>query len=216
VKIPFTVEQFFDIFGTYNHAIWPSQVVAYVIGLVAVGLALREGKSSVRIVPLILALFWIWMGVFYHMAYFSRINPLARIFGLFYVLQGLLFVFTGTIQGKLSFRFKIEPFPLVGACFILYAMVVYPLLGLGFGHSYPKAPMFGVAPCPTTIFTFGLLLWTTRPVPAYLLIIPLAWSLIGMSAAVNLGVPQDYGLVVAGILGTVLILIRNRNLKDPI
>jgi hypothetical protein len=31
-----------------------------------------------------------------------------------------------------------------------------------------------------------------------------------MSAAVNLRVPQDYGLVIAGILGSVLILIRNR------
>jgi len=83
VKIPFTVEQFFDIFGTYNHAIWPAQILAYLIGLVAVGLALREGKSSGRIVVLILALFWIWMGIFYHMDYFSLMNPLARIFGLF-------------------------------------------------------------------------------------------------------------------------------------
>jgi hypothetical protein len=29
MTIPFTVEQFFDIFGTYNTAIWPAQVVAY-------------------------------------------------------------------------------------------------------------------------------------------------------------------------------------------
>jgi len=29
LKIPFTVEQFFDVFGTYNTAIWPMQVVAY-------------------------------------------------------------------------------------------------------------------------------------------------------------------------------------------
>ena len=156
------------------------------------------------------------MGVFYHMVHFSRINPLASIFGILYVLQGFLFVFVGPIRDKLSFRFRLEPLPLVGACFILYAMVIYPLLGLGFGHSYPKAPMFGVAPCPTTIFTFGLLLWTTRPIPFYLLIIPLVWSLIGMSAAVNLGVPQDYGLVIAGVSGPVLILIQNRRIKGSI
>ena len=73
--------------------------------------------------------------------------------------------------------------------------------------------MFGVAPCPTTIFTFGILLWATKSVPAYLLVIPLLWSIVGMSAAVNLRVPQDYGLVVAGVLGTVLILIQNRRVK---
>ena len=73
--------------------------------------------------------------------------------------------------------------------------------------------MFGVAPCPTTIFTFGILLWAVKSVPAYLLIIPLIWSIVGMSAAVNLRVPQDYGLVVAGVLGTALILIQNRKVK---
>jgi hypothetical protein len=75
--------------------------------------------------------------------------------------------------------------------------------------------MFGVAPCPTTIFTFGILLWATKPVPAYLLIIPLLWSFFGIIAAVNWRVYQDYGLVVAGVLGTILILIRNRKAKEP-
>jgi hypothetical protein len=216
MKIPFTVEQFFDIFGTYNTAIWPSQVVAYIFGIIVLGLALRENKLSSRIVSGILALFWIWMGVFYHMTYFSMINPVARIFGVFYVLQGVLFLLVGAILGRLSFRFNYKPLPLLGVCFILYAMVIYPLLGLAFGHSYPKVPLFGVAPCPTTIFTFGILLWATKPVPGYLFVIPFLWSLIGMSAAVNLRVPQDYGLVVAGVLGTILILIQNHKAKRPV
>jgi hypothetical protein len=213
MKIPFTVEQFFDIFGTYNAAIWPAQVVAYTFGLIALGLGLRGNKLFPRIISGILALFWIWMGVFYHIGYFSVINPAARIFGLFYVLQGVLFFLIGTIRGRVSFRFNFRPVPILGVGFILYAMVIYPLLGLDFGHSYPKAPLFGVAPCPTTIFTFGILLWATKSVPVYLLIIPFLWSIIGMSAALNLRVPQDYGLVVAGVLGTALILIQNRKAK---
>ena len=216
MKIPFTVEQFFDIFGNYNTAIWPAQFVAYIFGIIALGLALRENKLSSRIISGILALFWIWMGVFYHMAYFSLINPVAPIFGLFYILQGVLFLLLGTILGRLSFRFNYKPLPVLGVCFILYATVIYPLLGLGFGHSYPKAPLFGVAPCPTTIFTFGILLWATKPVPAYLLVIPFLWSIVGMSAAVSLWVPQDYGLVVAGVLGTALILIQDRKAKRPV
>jgi hypothetical protein len=213
MEIPFTVEQFFDVFGTYNAAIWPIQVLAYVLGIVALALAIREGKLSARIVSGILSFFWIWMGVFYHILYFRDINPSAWIFGIFYLLQGLLFLLAGTIFGRLAFRFNLAPFPIIGGCFILYAMVFYPLLGVTFGHSYPRAPMFGVAPCPTTIFTFGILLLATKPVPAYLLVIPLLWSFLGMSAAVNLRVPQDYGLVVAGVLGTALILIQNRKTK---
>ena len=213
MRIPFTVEQFFDIFGTYNTAIWPAQVLAYVLGIVALALAFRESQLSTRIVSGILALFWTWMGIFYHIVHFSVINPAAWIFGIAFVLQGLLFLLVGTIFRRPAFRFTLKPLPIVGACFILYATVIYPLLGIGFGHSYPRSPMFGVAPCPTTIFTFGVLLWASKPVPAYLLVIPLLWSIVGMSAAVNLRVPQDYGLVVAGVLGTVLILIQNRQAK---
>jgi hypothetical protein len=213
MQIPFTIEQFFAIFGSYNKAIWPSQIGAYILGIFILALALRENELSSRIIPGILALFWIWMGIFYHIVQFSVINPAAWIFGIVYILQGLLFLLIGTIHGRLSFRFLLKPLPIIGGCFILYAMVVYPLLGLSFGHSYPRAPMFGVAPCPTTIFTFGILLWATKSVPAFLLVIPLLWSVVGMSAAVNLRVPQDYGLVVAGVLGTALILIGNRRAK---
>jgi hypothetical protein len=216
MTIPFTVEQFFNIFGTYNTAIWPAQVVAYIFGIIALGLALRENKLSSRIISGILALFWIWMGVFYHIVHFSVINPAARVFGFFYVLQGVLFLLIGTILGRLSFRFKYKPLPILGVCFILYGMVIYPLLGAAFGHLYPKAPLFGVAPCPTTIFTFGILLWSTKSVPAYLLLIPFLWSIVGMSAALNLRVPQDYGLLVAGVLGTTLILIQNHKARKPV
>ncbi|PKN65800.1 MAG: hypothetical protein CVU54_18550 [Deltaproteobacteria bacterium HGW-Deltaproteobacteria-12] len=214
MKIPFTVEQFFDIFGTYNTAIWPVQILAYILGVVVLILAFRDSNLSARVISGILALFWIWMGTFYHIMHFSAINSAAWIFGIFYILQGLLFIILGVIFGKLAFRFTLKPLSIIGACFILYAMVIYPLLGISFGHNYPRAPMFGVAPCPTTIFTLGILLWTTKSVPGYLLVIPFLWSIIGMSAAVNLRVPQDYGLVVAGILGTALILIQNRKAKS--
>ncbi len=49
--------------------------------------------------------------------------------------------------------------------------------------------------------------------PAYLLIIPALWALIGLSAAINLRVPQDYGLAIAGVLGTVLILLDKHKAK---
>ncbi len=210
MTIPFTVEQFFAVFRNYNEAIWPAQIIAYILGIAALVLAVRKVNLADRIISAILAIFWVWMGIFYHILHFSVINPAAWVFGIVFILQGLLFLAAGTFLGKLSFRFTAEPLPIIGALFILYAMVIYPVLGIIFGHLYPAAPMFGVAPCPTTIFTIGILLWTVKKVPGYLLVIPFLWSLIGMSAAINLRVPQDYGLVVAVVIGTVLILVRNR------
>jgi hypothetical protein len=94
-------------------------------------------------------------------------------------------------------------------------MAVYSIIGMTFGHNYPSAPIFRVAPCPATIFTCGILLWATSKVPFYLLIVPLLWSIVGMSAAISLKAPQHYGLVYAGVLGTVLIIIQNRMGKKP-
>jgi hypothetical protein len=156
------------------------------------------------------------MGVFYHIVHFSKINPSANLFGVVFILQGLVFVLTGSIRNSLSFRSGLDLHSVIGWCFILYAMIIYPLIGSASGHSYPEAPVFGVAPCPATIFTFGVLLWARRHVPIYLLLIPFLWSLVGFSAALNLGVSQDYGLGVAGILGTILIIWRNRILKKEV
>lgn len=213
MDIPFTTDQFFDVFEAYNTAIWPAQVAAYVLGVMAIFLAWREGARRSRIVAGILALFWVWMGVVYHVLHFTRINPAAWIFAAFFVLEGLVLFLAGAVFAKLRFRFTMKPIPMVGAGFLLYALVVYPLLGWWFGHEYPRTPVFGVAPCPATIFTFGLLLWACRPVPWHVVVIPFLWSLLGVSAALQLGVPEDYGLGIAGVVGTVLVGVRNRQLR---
>ena len=88
---------------------------------------------------------------------------------------------------------------------IIYSGIVYPVLGMALGHGWPRAPMFGVAPCPTAIFTFGLLMLSARPLPIWLLCIPLAWAGIGSTAAVLLGVREDLGLLVSGLLAASLL-----------
>jgi hypothetical protein len=89
--------------------------------------------------------------------------------------------------------------------------VAYPLVARSFGHIYPAAPTFGL-PCPTTIATLGLLLWLVPPVPLPLVVVPLIWSAVGTSAAVRLGVREDFGLGLAGVL-TLMVLLTTRRLS---
>ena len=70
--------------------------------------------------------------------------------------------------------------------------------------------MFGVAPCPVTIFTFGLLLMTTGPISYWLLVIPFIWSLIGGSAAILLDIRQDWLLLVSGFIAVPVIVAGKR------
>ncbi len=214
MKLPFTVEEFSRVFESYNTAIWPAQIAAYGLGVLAVVLALRGGASRSRAVSGILAAFWIWMGIAYHIVFFASINPPARLFGAFFVLQGILFAIVGCFGQRLRFDAPTRRSRLVGLIMVAYAMVIYPLIGQLLWHPYPKAPVFGVAPCPTTIFTFGLMLWASGPVPIYLLVVPLLWSAVGTTAAIGLQVPQDYGLGIAALLGAAMIVMNNRRRKS--
>lgn len=207
MSLPFTTEQFFQVFASYNTAIWPAQILAYLVALVALALSLRRSRWGGRIVSGILGALWIWVGVVYHIIYFRAVNPAAVGFGVFFVLQGLLFLLAGSVRGKLGFALTARPAPILGAILIFYAMVGYPLLSSALGHSYPATPTFGVTPCPTTIFTFGLLLWAIPAMPRYLLVIPFIWAIVGTSAAVQLDVPADYGLAIAAIVAVLVTVL---------
>jgi len=69
-------------------------------------------------------------------------------------------------------------------------------------------PAFGVAPCPTTIFTIGILLTGSWRVVRWLLILPGLWAAVGGSAAILLGVPQDFGLLASLALLILLAVAR--------
>ena len=188
------------------------QVIVYFLGIAGLILAIKKNRYSDRVIAAILSFFWLWMGIVYHLMFFSDINKVARVFGMLFIAQGVLFLAAGVITTRISFRFKSNVYSFVGIIFILYAMIVYPIIGYLLGHGYPRSPGFGIAPCPTTIFTLGLLLWTDKRVPKYLLFIPLIWSLIGFYAAIALSIKEDIGLLIAGLAGTLLVLIREKKI----
>jgi Family of unknown function (DUF6064) len=209
--LPFTLEQFFNVFTTYNSAIWPAQIVAYVLGVIVVFALLGPGRTSDRLVSAILGLMWLWTGALYHGVFFSSINKVAFGFGVLFMVQGAALVYAGVVLDRLRFAINYGFQAVIGAGFILYASLVYPLISVVTGHSWPDLPMFGVAPCPVTIFTFGLLLMTTRRFSHWLLLIPFIWSLIGGSAAILLDVRQDWLLLVSGLIAVPIIVIRERH-----
>lgn len=190
------------------------QIVAYILGLVAIFFSTWRFQKYDRLISGILAFFWVWIGLVYHYRYFSEINSAAGLFGGLFVLQGLLFFYFGVMRNRLSFAFTRDVYSVTGAIFILYAIAVYPVLSRMLGNAWPETPAFGLTPCPAVIFTFGLLLAADRQFPKWIIVIPLLWSLIGFSAAVNLGMIADYGLVAAGIIGSVMIFLKKPKYKE--
>ena len=210
--MPFSSEQFLQVFTEYNRGVWPSQLFLNSAALVAVCYAAAGRARSGKVVPLILAALWLWAGVVYHMTFFAAVNKAAYIFGAAFILQALLLVGAGLRGHALSFRFKADACGFAGAVIVAYSLVAYPVLGYFLGHEYPASPTFG-APCPVTIYTFGVLLWAEGRVPARLLLVPLAWSLVGGSAAFELGMAEDFGMTIAAAACAILIASRNRKLR---
>jgi hypothetical protein len=208
----FTVEQFLNVFERYNEALWPMQIVAYALGIALVVLALTRWKRASAIIFGVLSLMWAGMAIGYMWMYFADINKAAYLFGVIFLAQAVLLLVAAVKERGASYGRGRDARTWVGLALIAYAMIAYPLLGMAFGHSYPQAPMFGLVPCPTTIFTFGMLLLAARP-KRLLLWLPLVWSLIGFFAAIKFGIREDIGLLVAGVVTTVIV-VRAKPARD--
>jgi hypothetical protein len=209
--LPFTPEQVLGVFVNYNHAIWPIQIAAYVLGALSIASLFRRTRAADRVITGVLAAMWLWTGVAYHALSFSAINNAAYIFAALFIIQGCYLVYAGVYRDQIRFGLRPILATGVGISLVAYAAIAYPLIGLATGHRYPEMPMFGVTPCPVTIFTFGMLLLTMHPVPSWLFVVPFVWSLIGGSAAVLLNVPQDWLLLVSGFISSLLMFFRDRH-----
>jgi hypothetical protein len=204
MNLPFSIDQFLAVFQQYNTAVFPSQWVLLGLAAFAVVASVKGADGGSRAASGVLALCWIWMGVVYHWFFFRSINPAASIFAAAFVAQGLLIAWIGVARSQLVFEPKVDTAGVLGAVVIVYALIAYPVIGYLLGHRYPFAPTFGV-PCPTTIFTFGMLLLTKPPRSRVLIIVPAAWAVLGVIAATQLGMWEDLGLVVAAIVATVIV-----------
>jgi hypothetical protein len=196
--MPFSQDAFFDLFAEYNETIWPLHIFVFIAGLICVLAVLRPSKTSMMAICILLAAIWLINGVGYHLLHFYRINPAANLFGALFVFEALVLASTPLFAPGLRFSFEKDFKSVIAFTLIVFAVVLYPALSYLAGHNYPRMPVFGVAPCPTVIFTIGILLtggdWRTVRL---LMIAPVIWALVGGSAAFLLGVTQDFTLFAA-------------------
>ena len=205
MKTPFTSEEFFKVIENYNTFFFPLQLVFIVLTLIALWFIAKKIKQQRRLVHVILAFFWIWMGIAYHWIFFSSINPAAYGFAILFVVQGLFFFVSGfSKRNKWDYQLEKGTRSTLALVLIAFAIVIYPLIGYLIGEPVAEVPSMGL-PCPTTIFTFGVLIARKGRFPFYLLVIPLLWSLIGFTAALKFGVYQDIFLPVSAIMALVFL-----------
>jgi Family of unknown function (DUF6064) len=104
MNLPFTVDQFYAVFAQYNHAVWPAQLVLLAMALVAAALVVWPRAYSGIAVSAILSVLWAWLGVAYHLVFFSRINRLAFVFAAISILGSFAFLWWGVVRRRVRFE----------------------------------------------------------------------------------------------------------------
>ncbi len=208
MTMPFTLEQFLGMIEGYNEAFWPLQVLMYALGLGAVILAVRQPAGAGKAVSLVLAFLWLWVGAVFYPFHFAKLSALGYVFAAMFVLQGALFLTAVRSGPGLTFAAESSSSRWLGWLLVAYALLGYPTVEYLLGRGYPSVLLVGMAPCPTAILTLGILLWSGKRVPRQLAVIPVLHALSGV-LPVYLGLVEDVGLVVAGVVFAVVMLRRS-------
>ena len=207
MRLPFTREQFFSIFENYNTAVFPMQILLSLIGCAIIMLIF---KRQSKFAGYLLGCVWIWTGIAYHIMFFSRINKAAFIFGTTFIVQGILFIILA-YRNQFLFVYRKDTVTRISSFFILFGLILYPIVGYILEQSPVLVISFGL-PCPTTIFTCGLLGLHAGKIKIRYLIIPLVWSFIGLFAAILMGVYQDVLMPIAALF-TLIICYKSKEGK---
>ena len=196
MTLPFTADQFFDLFGAYNRALWPAALVLWLYALAGAVVLARHSHNNGRWIAAMLAVQWTWAGLVYHAIFFTSINPAAWLFSAAFAAEAVLFIQMGVLRNRLEFSSVGSARHFFAWMLIGYALL-YPVLGQADALVFPRTPTFGV-PCPVTLLTIGFLFAVDPPLPRTIAIIPILWAFVAGSAAVSLGVHADLMLWIAG------------------
>ena len=206
----FTFSEFLEMMARYNNHYWLMLPINYSLCIIAILCSLRKTEYSSRIVTSVLAVLWLWTGVVFNGLVFSEISPRAIIFAAVFVFESMLLVFYGFYMSELIFRVRADLIGAVGWASILYGLLGYPLIASLLGRGYPQSLVVGLAPCPTVVFTLGLLFWSERRLTKAILAIPLFYALVGGAMVSSKGVVEDLGMIIIAMAMIGVVIYRDR------
>lgn len=195
----FSPQTYYRLFGLYNAAIWPAQLVALAVGLAILALLIWRPSFAGRAIALLLAACWVWVAWGYLATRYATINWAATYFAWGFAAEAFLLLVVGLAAGKLTFaKLNNEPGKAGFALFVAGVLIV-PFIGLLAGRDWLQAELFGIAPDPTVVATLGLLVAADR-MRWELIALPFLWCFVSGATLWSMQVPDAVVMPASAIL----------------
>ncbi len=202
-----TTEAFWNQIGAYNEATLPLQIIMVIMAVILTYYVFAKPNAKINdLMKAFLSLAFSWNGIVYFMIFAK--SPLATFLGApLFIIVAILFavdIFTKKIEFRLPDVTWHKYLTILGVLLVF----LYPLIGLAFGHYYPKTctPMM---PCPLTVFAIALVAAAIPKVDKKVYILLLPWALVSVGKCLGaLECYEDCVLFGAGVYG-LIILIKN-------
>ena len=210
--ILFSPRTYYRIFELYHTQIWPIHLVVFG-SVVAVVVLRREEEWRDRAIAGVLAAWWLWVAIAFHLQRYATINWAARYFAALFAIQALLLVWFGVIRARFRFRLSGERTAQLSAGLLAIALVFEPIAGRLAGRGWRQVEMFGLTPDPTAIATLAFLALSTARPHRGLIVIPALWCAIGAATLWALGSPEAWLVMFGGLAGLILALRRDASIR---
>jgi len=176
-------EVFWNNVSAYNVSIFPMQIITLVVAVILTYWLLVKPSAGInKLMKAYLSFTFVWLVFMFPFEGVFKI-----IFGLLHLAIAILF-FIDIFTAKIELKFPETSGKRYFMLFLIFsAFALYPLIEYMSGHLYPKILLFGIAPCPTTIFSLALLIGAVPKVGKIifiLLIFPAIFS--GLSVPIML------------------------------
>lgn len=209
--IPFSNEVYFSLFADLNPALWPAHLVAYGFALLIVVLATKNWAIRDRLIPVIMAGGWFWIGLIFFDQALASVLWAAWIFKAAFWAQAGLLAGIACLPKPIPIRLLTDNRSWTAGLFFMVCTIFYPLLAAQWGHAWPNAQLLGIAPLPTVVFTIGVLNIAPSKPGRILVILPACFALISLLLAWNLGIWEDVLLAFLGLFGVTRIFAGSRD-----
>lgn len=203
----FSPRTYYRLFELYNTDLWPAHVLALAAGLAILASMARDGGWWRSAASVLLAACWVWVAWAFLLGRYATINWAAAWFAGVFLAQAVLLVLAGTGGGMA----ESVPRPRrAGAITLLvFALVVYPLIGIAVGRPWTQAEVFAMTPDPTALGTLGFALLAPTAGRRWLLLaVPLLWCAVSGATLWTMGASEAPVVPAAGLVALIVAASR--------